>query len=194
MNGELGMSRFSLVSRDYMGKEQVSHGLLKRTGLGLSQAPKQHVQGAPSSIFPGGLQVKAHNSGGEEELQYELRICTNRTCRKSGSLQTLEILRGLASPNIAVESCGCLGRCGMGPNLVVLPAEIFVGHCNTVSHAARLLALQCGLSDPDNNLKALALKQQGNKAFESGDILGAEKLFSQQPYPFSQVRSAASKR
>lgn len=170
MNGEVGLSGL----HKYVGKEQVSLGLL---GPGLPHAPRRQGRGLFSSSD--WFQVKAKKSDEEEGSKYELRVCTNRTCRKNGSLQTLELLRGLASPNVSVESCGCLGRCGNGPNLVVLPSGISVGHCNTATHAARLLALQCGLSDPENNLKALSLKQQGIKAFESGDFVEAETLFSQ---------------
>jgi hypothetical protein len=54
-----------------------------------------------------------------------------------------------------------------------------VSHCNTGAHAARLLALQCGVDNPSKNLEALALKHKGNKAFESGDLTEAEALFSQ---------------
>jgi len=71
------------------------------------------------------------------------------------------------------------GKCGNGPNLMILPAEMMVSHCNTAAHAARLLALQCGVSNPDSNLKALGLKQQANKAFERGSLLEAEELYSQ---------------
>ena len=71
------------------------------------------------------------------------------------------------------------GRCGSGPNLVILPTEVFVSHCNTGAHAARLLALQCGVANPNNNLEALALKHKGNKAFESSDMVEAETFFSQ---------------
>eukprot|EP01018_Ginkgo_biloba_P011749 Gb_13736 [translate_table: standard] len=71
------------------------------------------------------------------------------------------------------------GRCGSGPNLVVLPAEIFVSHCSTPAHAARLIAIQCGASDPENNLTAHALKEQGNNEFQCGNLDHAEELFSQ---------------
>lgn len=54
-----------------------------------------------------------------------------------------------------------------------------VSHCNTAAHAARLLALQCGAADPENNLKALALKHQANKAFERGDHVEADQLYSE---------------
>lgn len=109
----------------------------------------------------------------------EIRVCVNRTCARSGSMETLNFITGLAPPNVKVKSCGCLGRCGSGPNLVVLPAEIFVSHCSNASHAAHLLAIQCGASDPENNLTALSLKEQGNKEFESGNLARAEQLFSQ---------------
>lgn len=62
---------------------------------------------------------------------------------------------------------------------MVLPAEIFVSHCTTAAHTARLLAAQCGASDPENNLIALSLKEQGNKAFECGNAAQAELLYSQ---------------
>ncbi|KAJ7286647.1 hypothetical protein O6H91_06G071300 [Diphasiastrum complanatum] len=114
-----------------------------------------------------------------QEQKYEVRVCVNTSCRRSGALQTLDVLRSLAPPNASVESCSCLGRCGAGPNLVVLPAEIFVSHCNTASHVARLLEVQCGAYDHENNLKALALKQQGNAAFEHGNLSLAESLYSE---------------
>lgn len=112
------------------------------------------------------------------EQQHEIRVCINRTCRKSGSLETLEVIRSLAPPNVTVESCSCIGKCGNGPNLVILPAEMMVSHCNTAAHAARLLALQCGASNPENNLKALGLKQLANKAFERNSLVEAEELYT----------------
>lgn len=145
--------------------------------LAWRRKPSKHPESLDSSTKTFSS-VMVRGDCGEDE-QYELRVCTNRTCRKGGSLQTLELLKGLASPNVTVESCGCLGHCGSGPNLVVLPSEIFVSHCCTPAHAARLLAIQCGLANPENNLKALALKQQGNKAFEAGDMIRADTLFSE---------------
>ncbi|KAI5081823.1 hypothetical protein GOP47_0001566 [Adiantum capillus-veneris] len=173
---ELGLTS---ASEKYLGRDQVLLGMCRRNGTRFPQSPKRHGQGLLSSICSSCWQAKVAKNNEAEGSKYELRVCTHRTCRKSGALQTLELLKGLASPNVSVESCGCLGRCGMGPNLVVLPTGIFVGHCNTAAHAARLLALQCGLSDPENNLKALSLKQQGIKSFESGDFTEAETMFSE---------------
>lgn len=75
--------------------------------------------------------------------------------------------------------CLIAGICGNGPNLVILPSEMMVSHCNTPAHAARLLALQCGASNPENNLQALHLKQQANKAFERGNLVEAEGLYTE---------------
>ncbi|RLM74681.1 small glutamine-rich tetratricopeptide repeat-containing protein 2 [Panicum miliaceum] len=41
----------------------------------------------------------------------EVRVCTNRTCARQGGREDL------APPRVDVDSCGCLGRCGAGPNL-----------------------------------------------------------------------------
>ena len=68
-----------------------------------------------------------------------MRVCTNKACRKAGSLDTLGLLQGLASTvppppetpqglaaatlqqafaHSKIEQCGCLGGCGSGPNTV----------------------------------------------------------------------------
>ena len=52
-----------------------------------------------------------------------ISVCTNKACRKAGSQDTLQLLRSLASTVAApvdtslINSCGCLGSCGMGPNV-----------------------------------------------------------------------------
>ena len=73
-----------------------------------------------------------------------ISVCTNRACRKAGSHDTLRLLRSLASTaarcdmfddglsvgqtepeacatesdtTSLISSCGCLGNCGMGPNV-----------------------------------------------------------------------------
>ncbi|KAJ6373725.1 hypothetical protein OIU78_029416, partial [Salix suchowensis] len=70
----------------------------------------------------------------------EIRVCTNRTCRKQGSFQTLEVVTDLAPPDITVKSSGCLGRCGSGPNVAILPQGIIVNHCGTAAKAAQFMA------------------------------------------------------
>ncbi|RDY11871.1 Small glutamine-rich tetratricopeptide repeat-containing protein beta [Mucuna pruriens] len=110
----------------------------------------------------------------------EIRVCTNRICRRQGSLQTLETLSGVAPPNVAVKSCGCLGRCGGGPNLVVLPDGFIVGHCGTAARAAEVMVtLFAGGYDPKSCLDALALRKRADVEFANRNFTEAELLLSQ---------------
>ncbi|KAL2635601.1 hypothetical protein R1flu_007080 [Riccia fluitans] len=154
-------SRCCLSSSRFLGHHKVRETLFR----------DDSHEGKRSGVF-----AKCVDDG---ENQHEIRVCTNRSCRQLGSLQTLDVLRSLAPANVAVESCGCLGNCGAGPNLVILPAELVVRHCSTAVHAARLLELQCGAADPDTNLKALYFKERGNKSFQQGDHEQAELYYSE---------------
>jgi (2Fe-2S) ferredoxin len=52
-------------------------------------------------------------------------ICQNRTCRKQGAAEVLAAFRAIDIPDIRYEGCGCLGNCGNGPMVLVLPARIW---------------------------------------------------------------------
>jgi uncharacterized protein (DUF952 family) len=52
-------------------------------------------------------------------------ICQHLTCRKQGSAKVLAAFRGLKTPNVTYEGCGCLGNCGNGPMVLILPARIW---------------------------------------------------------------------
>ncbi|XP_050378108.1 uncharacterized protein LOC126795313 [Argentina anserina] len=112
----------------------------------------------------------------------EIRVCTNRSCRRQGSMQTLETITALAAPTVAVISCGYLSRCGNGPNLVALPTATLVGHCGTTARAAEVLVALCGgdwdSGAADKSLEALALR---NKAeIELNNIFSQSELFLSQ--------------
>ncbi|XP_072970576.1 uncharacterized protein [Typha angustifolia] len=110
----------------------------------------------------------------------EIRVCVNRTCARQGSRETLAVLSGIAPPAVAVASCGCLGRCGAGPNLAVLPRGVVVGHCGTAAHAAQLLAELVGAGfDAISSLEALALRKKGEDELEKGNAAEAEALLTQ---------------
>eukprot|EP00262_Sarcandra_glabra_P015105 TRINITY_DN4587_c0_g1_i1.p1 TRINITY_DN4587_c0_g1~~TRINITY_DN4587_c0_g1_i1.p1 ORF type:complete len:251 (+),score=41.89 TRINITY_DN4587_c0_g1_i1:111-863(+) len=116
------------------------------------------------------------------KAEVEIRVCVNKSCSKLGSRQTLQTLSDLSPPNISVKSCGCLGRCGAGPNLVVLPDGVLVSHCETAARAAEVLAGFYGGDggwDAFTNLEALALRKRGENAMKKGDFLEAENLLSQ---------------
>lgn len=110
--------------------------------------------------------------------EMEFRVCLNRACRRQGSLQTLETLSGIAPPGVAVVSCGCLARCGAGPNLVVLPDAVMVGHCGTAARAAEVMMSFVG-GDPQGSLTALALRKRAEKELEKGNFSEAVLLLSQ---------------
>ncbi|KAL2930355.1 Ferredoxin 2Fe-2S [Bienertia sinuspersici] len=115
----------------------------------------------------------------------EIRVCTTRTCRRQGSLQILETLLGVSPPHVNVNSCGCLGHCGSGPNLVVLPSAAMVSHCGTAACAADLMFYICG-GEGDNDvggakrsLDSLAFRKRGEVEFQKQNFSDAEVLFSQ---------------
>lgn len=120
----------------------------------------------------------------------ELRVCTNRTCRKQGSFQILETLTSLAPPQLRVNPCGCLGRCGSGPNLVALPQGLFLRHCATPSRAAEILFTLCdGGREASSSsssssaavaeaLAALALTNNALSQIESENFGDAESLLT----------------
>jgi (2Fe-2S) ferredoxin len=57
-------------------------------------------------------------------------VCQNRTCRRQGSAKVLAALQASAIADIAVKPTGCLGKCGNGPMVVVLPEQIWYSHVN----------------------------------------------------------------
>ncbi|GMN59345.1 hypothetical protein TIFTF001_028424 [Ficus carica] len=111
----------------------------------------------------------------------EIRVCTNRTCRRQGSLLTLETLSALAPPPVSVKSCGCLGRCGSGPNLVALPGPVVVGHCSTPSRSAEVIVALCGGPEraAEKSIQALALRKKAEIELENMNFSHAESMLSQ---------------
>ena len=50
-------------------------------------------------------------------------VCQNTACRKSGAQKVLEAFRQLVGSDIHVEGRRCLGECGNGPMVLVLPEQ-----------------------------------------------------------------------
>ncbi|RZC71366.1 hypothetical protein C5167_034544 [Papaver somniferum] len=116
--------------------------------------------------------------------EIEIRVCVNKACSKQGSRETLEILSGISPPNIIIKSCGCLGKCGSGPNLVVLPEGVLVSHVGTPMKTAQVLACfsTAKENDPQNNLKSLALRKKADAELDNKNYEQALVLLSQQAY------------
>lgn len=118
----------------------------------------------------------------------EIRVCTDRSCRKQGSFDVLQVLTGIAPPNVTVNSCGCLAKCGAGPNIVILPGAVFVRHCGTPRKAADVMSYVCGVGDDEVEgrgrmcLEALALRKRADDEMDRGDFSLAHSLLSEVPF------------
>ncbi|MDJ0797117.1 MAG: (2Fe-2S) ferredoxin domain-containing protein [Calothrix sp. MO_167.B12] len=54
-----------------------------------------------------------------------VRICQNRTCRKQGAVDVLAAFEALSIPGVKIMASGCLGHCGNGPMVLVLPDTVW---------------------------------------------------------------------
>jgi (2Fe-2S) ferredoxin len=52
-------------------------------------------------------------------------ICHNRTCLSQGAAKVLAAFETHHTPDYAVKKTGCLGQCGNGPMVLVLPDNIW---------------------------------------------------------------------
>ena len=114
-----------------------------------------------------------------------ISVCTNKACRKSGSLDTLRLLRSLAStvptPVAAsqIDSCGCLGNCGMGPNVYgEKTAEVFRDVYKPKS-ARALLEEELGLEVSDEAVKASVNRMYAERAMRAGKLDEAVALLTE---------------
>ncbi|MDB9374946.1 (2Fe-2S) ferredoxin domain-containing protein [Nodularia sphaerocarpa] len=54
-----------------------------------------------------------------------VRVCQNRTCKKQGAAQVLAAFTSFPVPDVTVTASGCLGQCGNGPMVLVLPDMVW---------------------------------------------------------------------
>ncbi|MBD2776369.1 (2Fe-2S) ferredoxin domain-containing protein [Iningainema tapete] len=54
-----------------------------------------------------------------------VRVCQNRTCKKQGAAKVLAAFAAMPIPGVTVSGSGCLGQCGNGPMVVVLPERVW---------------------------------------------------------------------
>lgn len=58
-------------------------------------------------------------------ISRRILVCQNRTCRKQGSKEVLAAFQVEAIAGVEIMGSGCLGQCGNGPMVLVLPEEIW---------------------------------------------------------------------
>ena len=56
--------------------------------------------------------------------QKHILVCQNRTCSKQGAGKVLAAFQACAVSDVAVTGSGCLGQCGMGPMVLVIPEQV----------------------------------------------------------------------
>jgi len=54
-------------------------------------------------------------------------VCQSKTCRKQGAAAVFAAFQTHAAAGVQVVSSGCLGQCGNGPMVLVLPDEVWYG-------------------------------------------------------------------
>ncbi|MBW4691386.1 MAG: (2Fe-2S) ferredoxin domain-containing protein [Lyngbya sp. HA4199-MV5] len=55
----------------------------------------------------------------------QILICQNRTCLKQGAIAVLAAFQARPVPGWSVIKAGCMGQCGNGPMVRILPDNIW---------------------------------------------------------------------
>ncbi|CDM97059.1 hypothetical protein SPLC1_S270940 [Arthrospira platensis C1] len=58
----------------------------------------------------------------------QIIICHNRTCRKQGAAKVLQAFQAANFSVGVITPSGCLGSCGNGPMVLVLPEQVWYDH------------------------------------------------------------------
>jgi (2Fe-2S) ferredoxin len=62
------------------------------------------------------------------ESSRRVLVCQNRTCRKQGAAKVLQAFQKLSGSEIEVVASSCLGQCGNGPMVLVMPEKVWYSH------------------------------------------------------------------
>jgi (2Fe-2S) ferredoxin len=54
-------------------------------------------------------------------------ICQSKTCRKQDAAKVLAAFKAHPIADVSITASGCLGQCGNGPMVLVLPDEVWYG-------------------------------------------------------------------
>jgi (2Fe-2S) ferredoxin len=57
-------------------------------------------------------------------------VCQHKACRKAGAKRVLAAFQASPPPNAAIEPVQCLGQCGNGPMVLVLPERVWYNRVN----------------------------------------------------------------
>jgi len=108
----------------------------------------------------------------------ELNICTNKTCKKQGSVQIATFAEDLRLPGLTITKTGCLAKCGNGPNMVISPLNVTLSHVNTTAKMREVLESVAGLEVPEALVEATKLRLAGNSEARMGNLQKAADLYT----------------
>ncbi|MBD2122727.1 ferredoxin [Trichocoleus sp. FACHB-262] len=57
--------------------------------------------------------------------QRQVLVCQYQNCLARGSAQVLAAFQSQPVPDASISASGCLGQCNMGPNVRVVPDEVW---------------------------------------------------------------------
>jgi (2Fe-2S) ferredoxin len=66
-----------------------------------------------------------------------VQICQHRSCIKQGAKKVLAAFQSLPVANVTVTASGCLGQCGNGPMVLVLPDMVW--YCRVLPQEVPIL-------------------------------------------------------
>ena len=92
-------------------------------------------------------------------------VCSNKHCRKDGSLQTQRLFEDLTrgfQKDFTVETCGCCGKCGSGPNIQTSTGSGYSGVIKPATVAA-LLSIDFDIEVPDSVVDAMSMAMEADK-------------------------------
>ena len=64
----------------------------------------------------------------DRTVERTVLVCQNTVCRKQGSPKVLKALEAQVSEAVSVTGSGCLGQCGSGPTVLILPEQTWCLH------------------------------------------------------------------
>ncbi|TAE60324.1 MAG: (2Fe-2S) ferredoxin domain-containing protein [Nostocales cyanobacterium] len=66
----------------------------------------------------------------EDQVEFTkcVQICQHRSCRKQGAVAVLAAFQALPVEDVKIMASGCLGQCGNGPMVLVLPEMVWYSH------------------------------------------------------------------
>jgi (2Fe-2S) ferredoxin len=112
--------------RDYNGKHwkaEIRNFRIELQDL-LKDSPslKPYLVSVFSDCYQAEKQMKINQNQPESR---KVLICQNLTCRKYGCAKILEAFLRDPVPGVEIVGCGCLGQCGNGPMVLILPDEVW---------------------------------------------------------------------